>query len=545
MAAFWTEDPTIGNALAGLASSFDVNRQEDMRKKRAERMAKERYGQASADFAETQRPRDLGISLPPEWGGSINLDVPTYQWTNPNDYAARQSALANATVDFGTQTTMKNAQEAAAVQALNQVQQQGVPQTAAGQTTMQTQLTGQLPMLDAKGTTNNYSVVSDTTGEVVARGTTRDGRTDLTSGAPLVAPPGHSVLKTGELPADQSPYKDNGAQLKALEALNAAAAKRQLTQTEAERAHILFNSQFPLTQKLEKDDAGNMRPVMIREKQPPSSFAPLLGQLGMGPPVGPPPGATAAPPPAPAPVAPPATTGGPATTAAPPPAGPAAAAPAAPPIVPPPQGPAGVSVGAPVIQGSGDTQLKEVLNHPTVKGAIDANRAYIEMTKARADNTPEGALHMIYMLAKIYDPNSVVREGEVATAQNTSPGMEKFWGIYNKQVDAKSPLSERAKESFLNEGYKAAQSHYDAAKGLIDFAGERATRLGLDPRNVMPPLNAPAPPAKQEPAKGARATAPAPTRPVEVQPADREALAWANANPKDPRAAEIKRRLGM
>jgi hypothetical protein len=544
MAQFWTEDPTIGNALAGLATSFDASKIEDMRKKRAERAAKERYGQASADFYEAQKPRDLGISLPPEWGGSINLDVPTYQWTNPNDYAARQTALANANVDLGAQTTMKNAQEAAAVQALNQVQQSGVPQTATGQTIMQTQLTGQLPMLDSKGTISNYGVVNDADGSVVARGTTRDGRTDVNSGAPLVVPPGHSVIKMGELPADQSPYKDNGAQLKALEALNAAAAKRQLTQTEIERSHILFNSQFPLTQKLEKDDAGNMRPVMIREKQPPSSFAPLLGQLGMGgPAAAAPPAAT--PPPAPvAPAAPAATTGGPAVTAAPPPAAPAAGAPAAPPIVPPPQGPAGVTVGAPAIQGSGDTQLKEVLNHPTVKGAIDATRAYDEMTRARQANTPEAALHMIYMLAKIYDPNSVVREGEVATAQNTSPAFEKIWGIYNKQKEAQSPLSERAKESFLQEGYKAASSHYDAAKGLIDFAGERATRLGLDPRNVMPPLNAPTPPAKQEPTKGARA-APTPTRPAEVQPADREALAWANANPKDPRAAEIKRRLGM
>lgn len=543
MSAFWTEDPSIGNALAGLATSFDTSKIEDRKKKIAERLAKERYGQASADFAETQRTRDLGISLPPEWGGSINLDVPTYQWTNPNDYAERQKVLANATVDLGAQTTMKNAQEAAAVQALNQLQSQGVPQTAAGQTIMQTQLTGQLPMLDAKGTTNNYGVV-DSDGNLVAKGTTRDGRTDLVTGQPIVPPAGHSVVKMGELPADQSPYKDNGAQLRALQALNEKAARgERLSETEQQRANILFNSQFPLTQKLEKDDAGNMRPVMIREKQPPSSFGPLLGQLGMGAPVGPP---ATAPAPPPAPVAP-ATTGGPAVTAAPPTptAAPPAAAPAAPPIVPPPQGPAGVTVGAPAIQGSGDTQLKEVLNHPTVKGAIEATRAYDEMTRARQANTPEAALHMIYMLAKIYDPNSVVREGEVATASNTSPAFEKIWGIYNKQRDAQSPLSERAKESFLNEGYKAASAHYDAAKGLVDFAGERATRLGLDPRNVMPPLNAPTPPAKQETPARTGATAPAPTRPVEVTPADREALAWANKNPNDPRAAAIKKKLGM
>ena len=543
MAAFWTEDPSIGNALAGLATSFDAGRIEDNRKKRAERAAKERYGQAYADMQEAQQPTDLTVALPSDWGGSIPLNIPTYQWTNPSDYNERQKVLNNARIDLGAQTTMKNAQEGVAAEALGNVQAQGLPTTAYGQNLLQTQLTGQLPMLDLKGTTNNYAIQNDADGSIVARGTTRDGRTDMISGQPIVSPPGHSVVKMGELPADQSPYKDNGAQLKALEQLNARATRGEvLSEIDKQRANILFNSQFPMTQKLEKDDAGNLRPVMIREKQPPSSFGPLLGQLGMGTPAGPA-GAAPAPAPPPAPV----TTGGPATTAAPPPAaagGPAPTTP--PPIVPAPGGPAGVTVGAPVIQGSGDTQLKEVLNHPTVKGALDAGRAYNELRAASQAKTPEADLHMIYMLAKIYDPNSVVREGEVATAANTSPAMEKWWGLYNKQVQAGTVLSDRARQSFLDEGFKAATEHYKAAEPLVKFAGERATRLGLDPANVMPPLTAPERAAPPVAAKGApRAAAPAPTRPAEVQPADREALAWANANPNDPRAKEIRRRLGM
>ena len=60
--------------------------------------------------------------------------------------------------------------------------------------------------------------------------------------------------------------------------------------------------------------------------------------------------------------------------------------------------------------------------------------------------------------------------------------MEKWWGLYNKQLNAKSPLSERAQASFLEEGYKAAQAHYDAAQPLIQMQRERAGRLGLDPQ---------------------------------------------------------------
>lgn len=145
MAAFWTEDNSIGNELGKLSLSLDSSRIEEMKKKRAERQAREAYGQAYADFNETQRPQDLGISLPPEWGGSINLDVPTYQWTNPNDYYERQKVLANAKIGMGAYTTMKNAQDATAAEALNTVQAQGIPKTQEGLTTLQTQLTGQLP----------------------------------------------------------------------------------------------------------------------------------------------------------------------------------------------------------------------------------------------------------------------------------------------------------------------------------------------------------------------------------------------------------------
>jgi hypothetical protein len=126
---------------------------------------------------------------------------------------------------------------------------------------------------------------------------------------------------------------------------------------------------------------------------------------------------------------------------------------------------------------------------------MDAGRAYNELLKAAQAKTPESDLHMIYMLAKIYDPNSVVREGEVATAANTSPAMEKWWGLYNKQINAQSALSDRARASFIDEGYKAATAHYEAAAPLIQMGNDRAQRLGLDPRNAVPPLSAPQRPA--------------------------------------------------
>lgn len=46
-------------------------------------------------------------------------------------------------------------------------------------------------------------------------------------------------------------------------------------------------------------------------------------------------------------------------------------------------------------------------------------------------------------------------------------------------------------------------------------------------------------------ARGTGASSAAPTRQAQLTPRDREALEWANANPRDPRAAQIKQRLGV
>ena len=575
MAQFWTEDPSIGNALAGLADSFSYKSQlaaanslEDLKKKRAQAAAASAadvanramvggwqpptveaqtpYQQAWAtgsgaigsETVPLTGPQPLRALTPDIASADANVTAQAQQQRNAEFERVRAKQLADTSLGYQHVTSMGDvATNAPKMEAQTRLDLTGVPKTYEDQVKMQTQLTGQLPMLDVKGTTNNWTATDPDTGKVTS-GQTRDGRTDLNTGRPL--PPG--ALKMGDVSADQSPFKDEGARLKALADLTrkATIGAQPLSLDEQQRAGIILGTQFPNVQKVEKDDAGNIRIVRYDEKVAPPVYGPLIAQLNAGlgvRPAAPAPAQSApnVPPPAPEP----------GVTTGPMPASPAAAAPApadTKPIVPAgalaPNTPA---VSAPIVQGSGDPQLKEVLNHPTVKGAIDATRAYNEMVKANEANTPEAALHMIYMLAKIYDPNSVVREGEVATAQNTSPAAEKWWGLYQKQLEAKSPLSERAKASFLEEGYKAAQAHYDAAAPLVQYAGERAQRLGLDPRNVTVPLQAP---QRQGPAPTATAP-PAAPRSTEVRPADREAIAWARANPKDPRSAQILRQNGF
>lgn len=584
MAQFWTEDPTIGNALAGLADSFSykgqvaiANSMEDLKKKRLEAQSRQDAIDANNAMWNARKPPTVAPQTPNQtaWAtgaGPIGAEnVPVGGQMQPlraltpdvaaNDAVATAAAQSDQNAEFNRVRAKQLsdaglvyrigsggevASHATPMEAQAQLDMYGVPKTLEGQYKMQTQLTGQLPMLDVKGTTNNWTATDPVTGKTTS-GQTRDGRTDLNTGQLL--PPG--ALKMGDVSADQSPFKDEGSRLKALDALTSKVAigNQPLTADEKQRANILLATNYPNVQKVERDGAGNLRVIGYNEKSVPSVYSPLIAHLNAG--IAP--AAPAAPVTTPAGPAP--TMGGApgqratvpdalamtaTTTTAPP-----AARDTPTPIVPTGAlSSTGLSASAPLVQGAGDDVLKEILNHPTVKGALDAGRAYNEMIKASQDNTPEGALHMVYMLAKIYDPNSVVREGEIASAENTSPAMEKFWAQYNKQLNSQSSLSPRAQESFLNEGYKAATAHYEAAAPLIKFAGEREQRLGRDPQNAMPPLTAPQRPPPSAAAAG-RTAAPAPRQAAEVSPADREAIAWARANPKDPRSAQILRQNGF
>jgi hypothetical protein len=537
MPAAWTEDPSIGNALAGLANNFSglnaatmANTVEEIKKKRAQAAAATAADQANRVMWNARTPPDVAPNLA-AWragGGTVGTEVvpaggpaslqPYTPDITERDTGAQQQAnaefarvrakqLADSSLGYQHVTSMGDvATNAPKMEAGTQLDLYGVPRTLEGQLKMETQLTGKLPMVDVTGTTSNYGV-QDQQGNIVARGSTRDGRTDMASGQAIAVPPGHSLVKMGDAPFDQSPYKDKGAELNALEALNRKATigqPEQWTLNDQQRSQILLSSQFPQAQKVEKDDSGNIRVVGFNEKVVPPVYAPLIARLNsqlgylQPPPGAPAGGAPPAPttaPAAPAPAMPGQRPGLPDALAsvAGPGAAPATTAAAPPPIVP--FNPNATSVSAPLVSGSGDPQLKEVLNNPAYQRAVAAGTAYNAINEAFKTDSPAADLHGIYMLAKIFDPQSAVREGELAMAANTGSGAEQLWGTYNKLVNGEGRLSPDQRKDFEKQAYVAATQHYNAAKDQVDYAQGRAKLQGLDPKLVAPPLTAPVLPA--------------------------------------------------
>lgn len=104
-------------------------------------------------------------------------------------------------------------------------------------------------------------------------------------------------------------------------------------------------------------------------------------------------------------------------------------------------------------------------------------------TGAKIDNGA-GDLAIVYGYMKMLDPTSVVREGEFATAENTTGIPSYIMNLYNKAVDG-SRLPPEARERFeaaSRDLYSNATEQYDQTRTQYE---ELAKRKGIDPQNVI------------------------------------------------------------
>lgn len=99
--------------------------------------------------------------------------------------------------------------------------------------------------------------------------------------------------------------------------------------------------------------------------------------------------------------------------------------------------------------------------------------------------TPQGDLSLIYSFAKIMDPGSVVREGEMDLAKSTSPIVQQVYARFGKELDGGGALSDESRQRLrleaankmgaLNEAYLTARVNYK----------KMADRYNLNPLDVV------------------------------------------------------------
>jgi hypothetical protein len=127
---------------------------------------------------------------------------------------------------------------------------------------------------------------------------------------------------------------------------------------------------------------------------------------------------------------------------------------------------------------------KEFEGLPEVKNYKQAYPAYASIVDAAKRNTTQSDINIVYGLAKLYDPTSVVREGEYATVANSPNIPEKIKG-YAQFLAGGGRLSEETKRQILAEAKGRIGSYEgEVRKAKTSYEGI-AKQRSMNPASVF------------------------------------------------------------
>jgi hypothetical protein len=95
-----------------------------------------------------------------------------------------------------------------------------------------------------------------------------------------------------------------------------------------------------------------------------------------------------------------------------------------------------------------------------------------------------GDVAAIFTFMKTLDPSSVVREGEFATAENSSGAFRKFWNLHNKLLRGER-LTDTQRESFKQVGINLYQQNEKALDNVRSNFSQIAANQGLNIDNIF------------------------------------------------------------
>jgi hypothetical protein len=128
---------------------------------------------------------------------------------------------------------------------------------------------------------------------------------------------------------------------------------------------------------------------------------------------------------------------------------------------------------------------KEFEGLPEVKNYKQALPAFTAIKDAAARNTTQSDINIVYGLAKLYDPNSVVREGEYATVANSPNIPERIKG-YAQYLAGGGRLTPEVKKQILAEAGGRMKSYEDPFVAARDNYTTISKNSGADPALLFP-----------------------------------------------------------
>jgi hypothetical protein len=135
-----------------------------------------------------------------------------------------------------------------------------------------------------------------------------------------------------------------------------------------------------------------------------------------------------------------------------------------------------ISQGGKVASVSTDLR-KEFDQLPEVKNYKQALPAFTSIVDASKRNTPQSDINLVYGIAKLYDPNSVVREGEYNTVANSPNIPERIKG-YAQYIAGGGKLSPAVKAQIVQEASSRIGSYENEYTAARNNYSDIATRSG-------------------------------------------------------------------
>lgn len=128
---------------------------------------------------------------------------------------------------------------------------------------------------------------------------------------------------------------------------------------------------------------------------------------------------------------------------------------------------------------------QELVQHPAAKNYSQAAPIFNAMVSTEGTNSKASDLNLVYGLGKIFDPTSVVREGEIEMAKNTAGWGEKLKGAF-EALKGGAALTPETRASLLQEAYGRMKGYEDAYEPELNRYGGIADRLGINRADVLP-----------------------------------------------------------
>jgi hypothetical protein len=136
-----------------------------------------------------------------------------------------------------------------------------------------------------------------------------------------------------------------------------------------------------------------------------------------------------------------------------------------------------------------ETDLRKEFNDlPQTKKFINAAPAYNAIVDASTRNNKQADINLVYGLAKLYDPDSVVREGEYDTIARSQTIPEWLKGQAASLTGMGGKLTPATRTQILQEArgrLSSYETEYNAARQTYEGI---ATQRGANPQNVFVPI---------------------------------------------------------